>query len=229
MKNLLFIFPTIFIFVNFYFWITLGRQKERKLSSKEEIYNVMQDDVYQRNTQNIDVVAGEANIEIYDKLCSITKRKLVDASLESASFIVGPILSTWDSQQEVIRISDQKIKSEYQITGKIKDLHPIFELFLDFPEKVSVYIKKSNSNIENEPHFVLTDSLVYKERLHKPLDENKAVIIENPNRWMHNKYRKKLDEIKASSEVIKLNSEKDVWSNVRFGFFQKRTSAKNNG
>lgn len=125
MKNLLFIFPTIFLFVNFYFWFTLGRQKERKLSSKEEIYNVMQDDVYQKNTQNINVVAGEANIEIYDKLCAITKRKLIDASLKSASFIVGPILSTWDSQREVLG-SDQKIKSDYQTTGKIKDLHPIF-------------------------------------------------------------------------------------------------------
>lgn len=100
---------------------------------------------------------------------------------------------------------------------------------MDFPEKVSIYIKKSNTDIENKPHFVLTDSLVYRERLHKPLDENKAVIIENPNKWMQNKYRKKLDEIKESSEVIKLNSEKDVWSNVRFGFFQKRMIIKNNG
>ncbi len=224
MKNLLFLVPTILLATNFCLWIMLGRQKERRLSSKEEIYEAMQDEVYQKNTLHLDVVAGEANIEIYWKLCKIIQNKLSEGSLEMVNFIIGPSLSTWETEKTVLDHLD-KIKPEFQKPGKIKELHPLFQLLLDYPDKVNVYYKKPNTKIENEPHFVLTDTLIYTERPHKPLNESKAMIIENPNILMRNKYSKKLDNIKTGTEVVKLTTEKEVWETASFSYFQPKLVA----
>ncbi len=101
----------------FYLWSLIGSQKERRLSSKEEIYEAMKNDVYQKSTSTLNVVAGEANIEIYSVLCDIVHEKIKDHSLKFATFMLGPIVSTWESNKTLLDSANQ-IKCEARQSGE---------------------------------------------------------------------------------------------------------------
>lgn len=209
----------IYLIVSYF----LLRQKEQLLSSREEIYRTIGNKVYQRNTKKIEIVAGEANIEIHEKLCEIIRDNLESKVLQTATLTIGPVMSSWKDNKQFLN-DDGFIKEEFYNAKVTRELHPIFGLFLDYPKNISIYYKKetaSESNI-NEPHFVLTDSLIYVEEYHEPLAEKKALIVERPNYFMRKRYNEKISRIKNDPNVLKINKEDDIYNHVKTGHFCAR-------
>lgn len=209
----------IYLIVSYF----LLRQKEQLLSSREEIYRAIGNKVYQRNTKKIEIVAGEANIEIHEKLCKIIRDNLESKVLQTATLTIGPVMSSWENNKQFLN-DNGFIKEEFHNAEVTRKLHPIFGLFLDYPENISIYYKKetaSESNI-NEPHFVLTDSLIYVEEYHEPLAEKKALIVEKPNYFMRKRYNEKISRIKNDPNVLKINKEDDIYNQVKIGYFCAR-------
>jgi len=189
-------------------------QKESIVRGRDEIYMSM-NKVYQKKTKTLKVLAGEANKNVYIKLCELIEQKFDEGTLQKVIFAVGPTISIFSEDMKYI---DSNGKFNNQIDSII-ELHPIFKLYQKYNQQVEIYYKKNNEYI-NDSHFVITDNILYVEKPHQPLEETDAVIINNPNPFLKYKYQRKIKNLLNKNDLIKINSIQDL-TNIKFYDFPK--------
>jgi len=197
----------------------LIRQNERVIGNKGELYAAIEE-VYSRHISNLKVVAGEANKEIYEKLCPKMKKLLNENPKDTISIVIGPNISIF---KEDLNMVDENGK--LKTASDSSKIHPIFNLKTDaeLGSRVSIYYK-TGTKYSDESHFILSDQLIYNEKPHRLLQETVAVIIEQPNVLMKKSYVKDFNRIINYQSVEELFSEQDIKEKVTFENFNRSKS-----
>jgi len=187
------------------------RQKVTKLKSREEIFELLESGVY-NETKVLHVLAGEANIQIYAKLCPGIEKSIKEKPDADATFVVGPELSYWNKMKELVG-------DDHHLVGgcsddAVLDMHPLFRLFNKYPSNVKLYCKTGPNN---ERHFAVGDDFLYIEKYHKPLGEDGAVFIKNPSFFLKKRYQQKRRASLELPGLLEIKNVQNIKESVRFG------------
>ncbi len=153
----------------FFVWL-VARQKYRIILNEKELRECLKD-IYRRVNGEVFVHAGEANVKTYSQLKPVIEEFLKN-SQNRVIFVLGPVISV---DKEVYK----KLQNSRIDDLLLEKIHPVFELLLKHPDKVYVYYKKDDA-FSDINHFAIGGRYLYIEAFHKPLEERRAVLVENP-------------------------------------------------
>lgn len=199
----------LFAAAHLYLVIMLLFQRVKKLRSRDEIFDFLEDGVYSR-TNDLRVLAGEANIGIYHKLCADIDKALSNRQNAKATFIIGPELSYWNKNSRYLK---DGFISDGCSDPTVLQMHPLFPLIGKYPNRLSVFLK---TDANNEPHFAVGDDFVYVESNHKPLEESTAMFIDHPSILLKLKYRRKYRKFMSDNKLQEIKSAQDIKRFVKF-------------
>jgi hypothetical protein len=177
---------------------TFVRNKSDLVSLLESLYSGVEG--------SVKIVAGEANKAVYERICKLIEKAIDEGRISLLEIVVGPEISVYSRDLKLLD-GDGRIKESVLNPHKI---HPLFNLMKKYPDKVKIYYK-TDASFLNVRHFAIVENgkkLLYVEKLHSPLQESEAVLIENPNPVLLRKYKKLFSKIINSGRVTPLQPEK---------------------
>ena len=196
MKLMVAIFVFSILVLAVFVWL-VARQKYKIILSEAELKESLKN-IYSHVKGEIFVHAGEANVETYSQLEPVIEDFLNQAPENKITFVLGPVISV---TEETYR----KLKSGKFDEINPEDVHPLFRLLLKYPEKVTIYYKKDDL-FKDINHFAIGGKYLYMEAFHKPLEERKAILVENPIFTLRKKYEEfKKFLLNSGNHVVKLS------------------------
>jgi hypothetical protein len=166
---------------------------------------------------NVRIVAGEANKTVYERICKLIEKAINEGRISLLEIVIGPEISVYSEDLKLLD-EDGRIR---ECVSNPHTIHPLFSLMKKYPDKVKVYYK-TDASFLNVRHFAIVENgkkFLYVEKLHSPLQESEAVLIENPNPILFGKYKKLFNEIINSGRVTPLQPELKKLKVVRFSDF----------
>ncbi len=190
-----------FVLLSLYFVWPIIRQKDRFIFSEDELKRSLQE-IYENVSGEVFVHAGEANVKTYSQLKPVIENFLNKNPQNKVNFVIGPIISV---KSEIYKQLQENKFSDL----KLEELHPLFDLLFKYPGKVNIYYKKDDS-FKDINHFAIGGNYLYMEAFHKPLQERKAILVENPVSGLRKKYEKfKKLLLNSKSKIIRLSPDKE--------------------
>jgi len=206
------------LFICWVFWFIL-RGRVEYVKDRGELLEKLEN-LYGQFSGYIFVLAGEANKSMYEKLYSVVRESIRKGEVKKLKIVVGPEISIYPEDRDCLD-SEGKAKN----IECFKNLHPLFKLLSEFPEKIEVYYKIDNS-LSNQRHFVLMidffKSYLYVEALHKPLQESRAILIHRPNVLEIIRYLLKFFFIIYFKKVERISLNETSIRKVRFSDFSSQ-------
>lgn len=196
----------IFILFSLYLVLPIIRQKDKFIFDENELKESLQK-IYRNVSGEIFVHAGEANVNTYSQLKPIIESFLGDPEGKSKNrviFVLGPVISVKPEIYEKLQKDIDNLS--------LKEIHPLFELLLDYSDskRVDIYYKKDDS-FKDINHFAIGGKYLYMEAFHKPLQERKAILVENPVSGLREKYEKfKRLLLNSKDKIIKLEPNEET-------------------
>lgn len=192
----------IFILFSLYLVLPIIRQKDKFIFDENELKESLQK-IYRNVSGEIFVHAGEANVNTYSQLKPIIESFLgAPKSKNRVIFVLGPVISVKPEIYEKLQKDIDNLS--------LKEIHPLFELLLDYSKRVDIYYKKDDS-FKDINHFAIGGKYLYMEAFHKPLQERKAILVENPVSGLREKYEKfKRLLLNSKDKIIKLEPNEET-------------------
>lgn len=177
------------------------RARRTFVKDKTELINLLES-FYKEVSGDVKVVAGEANKVVYEKICKLMDKAIKEGKISQLEIVIGPQVSVFPDDLKLLN-EDGTIKQEVVSPHKI---HPLFELLKKYPDVVKVYYK-TDASFLNVRHFAIVENgkrFLYVEKLHSPLQESEALLVENPNPILFRKYKKLFEKVVRDKSVVPL-------------------------
>ena len=195
---IIFMFIVSLIGLLYFVWL-VARQKYKIILSEGELKESLKD-IYRNVKGEVFVHAGEANFKTYSQLKPVIENFLNQDPENRVVFVLGPVISV---SEDVFR----KLRERKLDELAPEEIHPLFDLLLKHPDKVELYYKKDDF-FRDINHFALGGKYLYMEAFHKPLEERKAILVENPTFPLKKKYEEYKNLLLNSREhVMRLSSD----------------------